>query len=96
MSIFMRFYHTIQAIPAALTLLKRGAWAAWFCLAGARGRRFSAPFRRRVSDKSPRYRHRFQNGNPGRFSGRGIPAPCRAPAHRLLARLAGNIREGPD
>lgn len=96
MSIFMRFYHTIQAIPAALTPLKRGVWAAWFCLAGARGRRlFTRPFRR-VWDKSSRYQTRALNGSPGRANGRGAPGQTGIPVSWFLALYAGNIREGPD
>lgn len=92
----MRFYHTIQAIPAALTPLKRGVWAAWFCLNGARGRRPFAPFRCRVSDESPGYQYRFPTGSPGPKNGRGVVGQSRAPASWMLARMAGNIREGPD
>lgn len=96
MNIFMRFYHTIQAIPAALTPLKRGAWAVWFCLAGACGRRLLTPSRRRVSDKSSRYQTRALNCGPGRANGRGAPGQTGVPVSGLLALYAGNIREGPD
>ena len=86
MSTFMRFYYTIQAIPAALTPQKRGGWAVWFCLACAMGRR---PFAIDISHGAvPRKSHapiRLLHG--GAHSGI---------SRWWIARRAGNIREGPD
>ena len=84
MSIFMRFYYTIQAIPTALTPQKRGGWAVWFCLVCVLGRRLFAtgasPGVRRPSHaQAPLWA-----AHPGGIS------------RRLMALRAGNIREGPD
>lgn len=35
----MRFYHTVFALPAALTSLKWEVWAVWLCLTGMPGYR---------------------------------------------------------
>lgn len=86
MSTFMRFHHTIQAIPAALTPLKRGVWAVWFCLACAAGRRLFAAGHTAGASHSPSH----------------APAPpLLGAAHSgtsrwWMARRLGNIREGPD
>ena len=87
MNTFMRFHHTIQAIPAALTPLKRGVWAVWFCLACAMERRFFA------ANAAP-------SGAAFGKSHVPIRLPHRAPLSSIsrwwMARRAGNIREGPD
>ena len=86
MSIFMRFYHTIQAIPAALAPLKRGVWVAWFCLACAMGRRLFAV-------NAPPGAIHGKSYAPIRLLHRGAHSGI---SRWWMARRAGNIREGPD
>lgn len=90
----MRFHLAIQAIPAALTLLKRGVWAVWFCRACARGRRFSL-FGAPVWPVSPgkslhQYAVKAGPACPEVLWQNGALVRWR------LIRLQGNIREGPD